>query len=418
MTGKERIKAALNHTETASVPIDFGATPVSGIHVRIVEKLRAHFALPQKPIKLIEPYQMLGEIEPDLMEIIGIDAIGLSPLCNMFGMPQQGWKEFKTHWGQTVLVPESFHVSYDNEGATYVFPAGDTSAEPSAKMPKDSFFFDAIVRQKPIDEEQLKVEDNLEEFGILSDDDLLYWKQQIASVKDSDKAVVANFGGTGLGDIALVPAMNLRDPKGIRDVAEWYMSTVMRMDYVHEIFEKQTDIALKNLARLKPIAGDTVDAVFICGTDFGTQDSTFCSPETYDELYMPYYKKINDWIHKNTNWKTFKHCCGAIESFMEQFIASGFDIMNPVQINATGMDPVLLKDKYGDRITFWGGGVDTQKVLPYGTPDEVKKQVKTQCEILGRKGGFVFNAVHNIQANTPIENVVAMIDTLNEINRK
>ncbi len=216
------------------------------------------------------------------------------------------------------------------------------------------------------------------------------------------EGVVANFGGTAIGDIALVPGMNLKHPRGIRDVADWYMSTLMRSDYLHQVFEKQTDIALQNLAKAKEASGDVVDVVFICGTDFGTQDSSFCSTEAFDELYAPYYKKINSWIHENTRWKTFKHSCGAVEPFMEHFIDSGFDIINPVQINAAGMDPMLLKEKYGDRLTFWGGGADTQKVLPFGSPEEVKAHVLKECEIFAPGGGFVFNTVHNIQANVPL----------------
>jgi len=130
---------------------------------------------------------------------------------------------------------------------------------------------------------------------------------------------------------------------------------------------------------------------------------------------MPYYRKINDWIHGNTGWKTFKHSCGAVESFMELFIESGFDIINPVQINAAGMDPVLLKKKYGNRIVFWGGGVDTQGAFAFGTPQQVREQVRRQCGILNENGGFVFNSVHNIQANVPFENVVAMLETLRDL---
>ncbi len=155
--------------------------------------------------------------------------------------------------------------------------------------------------------------------------------------------------------------------------------------------------------------------VNICGTDFGTQTSTFCSPEVYNNLWLPYYKKVNDWIHSNTEWKTFKHSCGAIEQLMPNFIESGFDIINPVQINAAGMDTVNLKKKYGDKITFWGGGVDTQHTFAFGTPQEVRDQVKRQCEILNENGGFVFNTIHNIQANVPFENVLAMLEALQEL---
>ena len=156
--------------------------------------------------------------------------------------------------------------------------------------------------------------------------------------------------------------------------------------------------------------------VFICGTDFGTQTSTFCSPRTYRNLWMPYYKKVNDWIHENTSWKTFKHCCGSVRSLIPSFIESGFDILNPVQCSAANMDAQELKNEFGEKIVFWGGGVDTQKTLPFGTPGEVRREVFERCEIFSENGGFVFSSIHNIQANTPVENIVAMLDAVHEFN--
>ena len=417
MNSKERVLATLNHQQPDKIAVDFGATPVTGIHVLAIENLRKHYDLEQKPIRVTEPYQMLGEIEDDLMEILGIDVIGLSPSNNMFGIKNHGsLKEFKTFWGQTVLVPEDFNTTIDENGDLLIYPEGDTTVAPSGKMPKTSFFFDAIIRQDPINDAELNVEDNLEEFNPISDEDLIYWNDAIAEVKDNDKAIIANMGGTAFGDIALVPGLNLRKPRGIRDIAEWYMSVIMRPDYIKGIFEKQSEIAIENLKKFYAIVGNNIDAIFLCGTDFGTQDSQFCGLGTLEEMYLPYYKKLNDWIHVNTNWKTFKHSCGAIEPFMQSFIDAGFDIINPVQINAKGMDPQHLKDTYGDRITFWGGGVDTQKVLSFGSPEDVEKQVQSECEILSKDGGFVFNTVHNIQANVPTENMVAMLDTLHNFN--
>lgn len=417
MNSKERVIATLNHQQPDRIAVDFGATPVTGIHVLAIENLRKHYGLEQKPIRVTEPYQMLGEIDDVLMEILGIDVIGLSPGDNMFGIKNYGdLKEFKTFWGQTVLLPKGFNTTIDANGDLLIYPKGDTSVAPCGKMPKTSFFFDAVNRQQAIDESKLDPNDNLEEFNPISDEDLAYWKREMDRVKNSDKAIIANMGGTAFGDIALVPGLNLLNPKGIRDIAEWYMSVIMRPDYIHEVFEKQSEIAIGNLQKFYDTVGNNIDAIFMCGTDFGTQDSQFCGIETLEEMYLPYYKKLNDWIHANTAWKTFKHSCGAIEPFLNTFIDAGFDIINPVQINASGMEPQHLKNTYGDRITFWGGGVDTQKVLSFGTPDDVKKQVQAQCEILSAKGGFVFNTVHNTQANVPVENIVAMIDTVKNFN--
>jgi len=414
MPSKRSLQQSLDHQDPVHLPLDFGSTAVTGIHALVVEKLRRHFGLEEKAVTVHEPYQMLGLVEDDLQEALGVDVTGIYGPGNMFGHRMEGWKEWKTPWDQVVLVPGDFMVKKDEQGDILMYPEGDLGVAPSAKMPKAAYFFDALNRQGVIDDKQLNPEDNLEEFGLWTDAERAHWKKEAARVKDSGLGVVASFGGTAIGDIALVPAMNLKNPKGIRDVSDWYMSTLMRPDYLHQVFEKQTDIALQNLAMAWEATGDVVDVVFICGTDFGTQDSTFCDLETYTELYAPYYRKMNDWIHQNTSWKTFKHSCGAVESFMQAFIDSGFDIINPVQVNAAGMDPLLLKEKYGDRLTFWGGGVDTQKVLPFGSPEEVSEHVSRQIEIFRPGGGFVFNSVHNIQANVPLENVLAMWETFRQ----
>ena len=412
---RQNFLKTINHQQPDKVVIDFGSTAVTGIHVIIVEKLRDYYGLEKKPVKVTEPYQMLGEIDTELIRLMGIDVIGLTGEKNMFGVANREWKQARTLWGQEVMFPGDFNYTCNENDDILMYPEGDTSVRPSAMMPKTGFFFDALDRQGPIDDSSLRLEDNLEEFTLITDHELDYWKQQIAGVENSGKAIIASLGGTALGDIALVPALGLKNPKGIRGVSEWYISTLIREDFVKNIFDKQTDIAIENLRKLYTVIGDKIDVTFICGTDFGTQNSTFCSPETYSRVWMPYYKKVNDWIHQNTAWKTFKHSCGAIESFLNLFIDSGFDIINPVQINASGMDPVELKKKYGDKIVFWGGGVDTQGVFAFGTPDQVKEQVKRQCSILNKNGGFVFNSIHNIQANVPFGNVVAMIEALKEL---
>jgi hypothetical protein len=416
MTSRQLIKTALSHHDTPGIPIDFGSTSVTGIHVLAVEHLRNYFGLEKVPVKVTEPYQMLGELGRDLREALGIDTIGITPRKNMFGITNDRWKEFKTFWGQVVLVPGDFNTSYDDRGDLLIYPEGDMSVPPSGRMPRSGFFFDSIVRQPPLDDTKLSVEDNLEEFSLVSEEDLAYWKVQIDQVRDSDKAVVANFGGTALGDIALVPGPFMKHPKGIRDIAEWYMSTVMRQDFVHELYERQTAIALANLEKIFGVVGNEVDVVFLCGTDFGTQDSQFCSVEGFEELWLPYYRKINGWIHTHTSWKTFKHSCGAVRPLLGSFIKAGFDIINPVQINAAGMIPQEIKDEFGSGLVFWGGGVDTQKVLSFGSPLDVEKQITENCRVFGQQGGFVFNTVHNVQANVPPENLEAMVKTLKKIN--
>lgn len=416
MTGKQKVLAALNHQDAGGIPFDLGSTAVTGIHASCVASLRDYYGLEKRPVKVHEPYQMLGWIDDDLKEILGADVDGIYPRCTLFGFPNENWKPWRTPYGQEVLVSEHFQIREDANGDVLIYPQGDLSAPPSGRMPKDGFFFDTIIRQPPIEEDRLDPEDNLEEFGPISDEDLQHIARELQRVKHSNRAIIATFGGTAFGDIALVPAPFLKHPRGIRDVAEWYMSTTSRPEYVHEIFEKQCACALANLERIHAIVADAIDAIFICGTDFGTQKSSFCSVDTFRRLYMPYYMQVNGWIHQHTNWKCFKHSCGAVEKFLESFIEAGFDILNPVQCSAAGMDPQLLKDRYGDRLVFWGGGVDTQHTLPFGTPAQVREEVLARCAIFARQGGFIFNPIHNIQANTPVENIAAAIDAVHEFN--
>ncbi|HBN86526.1 MAG TPA: methyltransferase [Clostridiales bacterium] len=416
MNSRNRLINALNHKED-KVPVDFSGTSVTGIHVSCVEQLREYYGLEKKPIKVWEPYQLLGYVDSDLMDAMGIDVIGISGKNNMFGIPNDNWKEWRLESGQTVLIAGGFNTTVDQDGNTYVYPEGDTSVAPSGKLPKGGYYFDSIIRQPDIDEDALDPEDNLEEFKLLSESNIKYFQGEAIKAHQTGKGVIANFGGTGIGDIALVPGPFLKNPKGIRDITEWYISTVTRQDYLHKLFERQTDIALENLKSLNKVLGEYIDVVFLCGTDFGTQQSTFCSADAFKELYMPYYKKMNNWIKQNTKWKTFKHSCGAIEPFISLFVESGFDILNPVQCSASGMDPQELKDKYGEQIIFWGGGIDTQQVLPFGSKEDVRRQVLGRLEIFAKNGGYVFNTIHNIQAKTPVENIVAMIDAVHKFNK-
>lgn len=417
MNSRERIKKAISHQKMDRLPVDFGSTPVTGIMVGLVYKLRQYFKLdkPDTPIKVIEPYQMLGEIKDDLKEVLGVDCVGIWPLKNMFGFENKEWKEWRLFDGTPVLVPSLFNIDPTEGGDILMYPEGDKSVSPSARMPKGGFYFDSIPRQKPIKENELRVENNLEEFLPISDEELRYFEKEVDYLyKNTDFAIIANFGGTGFGDIALVPAPFLRNPKGIRDVEEWYISLVERKEYIYEIFSKQCEIAIKNLEKIKQIVLDKVDVMYVCGTDFGAQNGLLSSPDLYRELYKPFYKKINGWVHNHTKWKTFKHSCGSIEPLIPELIDAGFDILNPVQCSAASMEPSHLKEKYGDKITFWGGGVDTQKTLPFGGPAEVKEEVKQRIKIFSEGGGFVFNAVHNLQSNIPLENIIAMFEVVRE----
>ena len=420
MNSREIIKKALNFEKTDKLPVDFGSTFITGISASIISKLRDFYGLDNKiPVKIIEPLQLLGEIQEDLKKILGTDCIEIWGIKNIFGfnndVESPGWKEWELFDGTPVMVPAMFNTENETKGGVYQYPEGDKSLDPSGYIPKGGFYFDAIIRQKPINDNKLNVEDNLEEFSLISDDDLEYYRKRVDFLyKNTEYAISGTFGGMSFGDVSVVPATFLREPKGIRDITEWYVSLLKRKNYIFEVFNRQCETALKNLERIYQAVSDKISVIYITGTDFGTQNGPFISNDLYRELFKSFHSKINDWIHKNTQWKTFIHSCGGIEPLIGEFISAGFDILNPMQFSAKGMDIIKLKEKYGNKIVFWGGGVDTQKTLPFGTMDEVKIEVLNRIKILRQGGGFVFSPIHNIQAKIPIENVVAMIEVVKQ----
>ena len=417
MNGKERLEATLNHQQPDRVCVDIGATWISGMHVSAVDKLRkAVLGDHDYRVKVCEPYQMLGEIDDELRNALGIDVVGRLGRKSLFGTDERDWKPFTLFDGTEVLVPHNLNTTVDEAtGDLLTYPEGDTSVPPSGRMPKGGYFFDSIVRQEPIDEDALDPADNCEEFDLLGEEDLAFYRE----VREWFEArpefgTVAVVPGTAFGDIAVVPAPFLKHPKGIRDIQEWYISIAMRPDYIKAVFERQCEIGLKNIETLIEILGDVVQVAVITGTDFGTQRGLFCSIDSYRDLFKPYHTRVNRLIHEKTNWKTFIHTCGSVWDLLPDLIEAGFDILNPVQCSAAKMDPRDLKREFGKDIVFWGGGVDTQNTLPFGTPDDVYREVRERIEIFNDGGGFVFNTIHNILGNTPLENVQGLFRAIRD----
>lgn len=425
-TSRARVEMALNHQEADRIPLDLGGCGQTGMHVTTVYQLRQalHLDPPGTPVKVIEPYQMLGEIAPDLQALLGVDVASLNTPGTLFGFRSEDWKAWEFWDGTPLLVPGKFNTEPDENGDILMYVDGDKAAPPSAKMPKGGFYFDSTVRQEPIIDERfadgqpLDPRDNAGDYGPISDEDLAFLEHESCRLHDeTDKALMLVLGGAGFGDIALVPGPWVKQPKGIRDVAEWYMSTVTRKEYVRQVFELQCELVMANLPRVYRAVGNRASVAWISGTDFGSQNSCFISPRAFRDLYKPFYRRVNDWIHQNTPWKTFIHTCGSIQPLIPDIIDAGFDILNPVQTSAANMQPAELKAKFGQQVTFWGGGVDTQSTLPFGTPEEVAAQVRERLAIFGKGGGFVFNPIHNVQAGVPVENLLAMYQTVRDYGR-
>ena len=416
MTSRERLIATLNHQPTDRLCVDFGAGFQTGIGAGAVHRLRqALLGQPEFRVKVIESYQMLGEIDEELRQALALDVVGVHGPGTMFGFKNEGWKPFTMFDGTPVQVPGEFNVTPATDGGWLIYPEGDTSVPPSGWMPKDTYFFDSINRQQALDEDHLDPADNCEEMGVISEEDVQHYARLTRHYHETtDYGIYMTLPGTAFGDIALVPAPWMKHPKGIRSVEDWYMATATEPDYVRKVFEVQCEAALKSIELLAAAVGDRAQVVFVSGTDFGTQTGQFCSVQTYRELYKPFHQAVNRQIHKLTNWKTFIHSCGAVLPFLPEFIDAGFDVLNPVQCSALGMDPRALKREFGKELVFWGGGVDTQKTLPFGTPDEVYREVRERIDIFSEGGGFVFNSVHNVQSNVPVPNLLALFRAIKD----
>jgi hypothetical protein len=226
LNSRERIVSALNHRTPDKLPVDFGGTSTSGIHASVVYKLRQYFGLdqPGTPVKIIEPYQMLGEVKDDLKQVMGVDVVNISGPGTFFGFKKEDWKPWRLWDGTSLLVPGKFNTVINNDGSFYQYAEGDKNYPPAAVLPKSGYFFDSLRRQKPLKEGELNPYDNTEEFQHLSIDDLKYISDDTEDkYKNTEYALIGSVAASGFGDIAFIPGPMLKEPKGIRDVAEWYI---------------------------------------------------------------------------------------------------------------------------------------------------------------------------------------------------
>lgn len=414
MTSRERLRRTLNHQDPGQVVADLGSTAITGIAAGALARLRAALGLPPQPPRVHEPFQILGMVDQDIIRALGVDVAGIWHLSTMFGYRNDHWKPWRLFDGTDVMIGKGCVMSEDVEGNVYLHPNADPHAPPSGLLPRGGFYFDTLVRSAPVDEEHLDGRaDFAEQYTVSTDEELRYLEAQARSLyENTELGLIGSIAGASLGDIAHVPGPWLSQPKGIREPMDWYAAHLIHPEYIRDVFAYETEIALKNAALYWEAVGARVEAVVVSGTDFGTQRGELISPEMFRELYKPFYRQINDWIHQHTPWKVFFHCCGSIVQLLDDFIDCGVDILNPVQCSAVGMDPAFLKSRYGDRLVFWGGGINTQWTLPFGTPDEVRAEALERLRVFAPGGGYVFSAVHNIQQPTPVENMLALFDAV------
>lgn len=411
MTSRQRLIKTLNHEQPDHIPIDLGSTSVTGISASTLYRLRNFLGLPEHPVIIGEMFQMLGLVEEDVREMLKVDVVGLPGPANFFGVREnKSYRPFTMFDGTPTRIADNNVLSTGENGRIYLYPQGDQSVPPCAQMPVGGYFFDNIDRAGEFDEDDLDPDRDFQDaFSLMSEEDAAYFERESKRLdEETSYGIVGSFGGGGLGDVAILPGPAEKHPRGIRRMEDWLVAHILYPEYIERVYEMQTEIALKNLEIYRQAVGERIQVIFLSGTDFGTQNGPFISLELFRKLYKPFYRKMNDWIHANTNWKIFYHSCGSIAAYLDDFAEIGVDILNPVQLSAAGMDPLMLKEKYGDTFTFWGGGADTQQMLPFGTPEQISADVAHRLDILAQGGGYVFNTIHNIVANVPTENLMAM----------
>lgn len=416
MTSRERVELTLAHEEPDRVPVDLGSSLVTGIQASAYAGVKKALGISQGEIRVYEPFQMLAEVEEPVRRALGVDVYGITLPDTIFGYKNENWKPFRLFDGTEVRVSEHFVWDELPNGDLVQYPQGDRNLPPSGRMPKDGFYFDAIVRQEPIDDARLDPGEWVEQtYGLFGEEQMRFLEEQSRwYFENTEYALFGNFGGGSFGDIAIVLGPHIPFPKGIRDPEEFYVSHITRKEYIREIFERTLEIQMKNIEMYRQAVGERIQVIEINGNDFGSQNGPFISPQMYRDLYKPYHKEMNDWVHANTGWKTFFHSCGSNVAFLDDFREAGVDILNPVQISAAGMDPEYLKKNYGRDFVFWGGAVDAQHTLPFGSVEEVLREVKENIATFKSGGGYVFNNVHNIQAGVPVENILALFQALRE----
>ena len=370
MKSRERVLRAIEHKPVDRYPIDLGMHFSTGISVFAYRDLREYLGLPTDKIELVDTVQMLARVDEDVLDRFHIDTILLNP-------PFRSQKRWNVRGKYVFSVPSQFCPQLQGNG-DYIVAEG----EAKMRLPAGGYFFDGAWLQAH--DETGEAEMRL--FGERA--------RQMREESDRFTCLHGQFVGFFTG-IDMACDM-LTEP-----------------DSVHEanrgMLREQTE-RLKVFARS---GGDSVDAVEI-NSDLGMQNAPMLSPQCYEEFVYPYMKKFIAAIKDYTGAKVFLHSCGSIEPLIPMLIDAGVDCLNPVQISAAGMDAAALKEKYGKEICFWGGGCNTQSVLPFRSPEEVRENTKALTDIFKRGYGFVFNQVHNIMGNVPPQNIVAMLDAAYE----
>lgn len=362
MTSRARLLAALAHEMPDRVPMDLGATPDSTMILPGYERLKQHLGM-ASPSRIVNRMMQAVEVEEPVLQALGIDTRGVYPQAPP-PLILEG-DRYRDEWGVERMRPAGA-LYYDQ--VSYPL-SGEITERDIARYPWPDP--DNPVRTRGVGEAVRRIR------------------------QDTEYAVVLN-----------LPSAFVHTSQYLRGFEDWFMDLAFNRRLLGILFDAVMEVNLGICRNLLKAAGDGVDVVFTAD-DLGFQGGLMMAPDLYRDVIKPRHRRYLQAIHELTPAKVLFHTCGSVVDIMDDLIELGVDILNPVQVSAAGMDPATLKQVWGDRLCFWGG-IDTQHLLPRGSVEEVRAGVERQIGILGRGGGYVLGAVHNIQPDVPPENVVAL----------
>ena len=401
MNSRERVLKAVNFETPDRVPIDLGGIRASGINAVVYDKLKSRLGL-NTPTRIHDTMQVLAELEMKVIDEFHIDVLPLEPMTAGWARQDSSKGVRKTLFcGLDVCFQPGTNIE-EKEDGSWVLKGSD--GRDAARMPRDGFYFDfvtSIMANRRIDPDLFRPSITV------TDEELDVFAEHGRFLhENTDKALLG--WGAAISLIGLSFLLSDNITQGSLD--EWLCMLMTEKNTAHEMMDRYVESVIQRTKLFHEAVGDRCFAWGVGSDDAGTQRGEFLSPELFREMIIPHYKKLCDWIHANTNWKTYLHSCGSIYRYIPDWIDAGIDILNPVQISAKNMEPDRLVKEFGGKIVFWGGGCDTQKTLPLASPEEVRDHVRRNMRIFSSgSGGFVFTQVHNIQQDVPVENVEAML---------
>ena len=406
MTGRERVLTALNHREPDRVPIDLSGHRSSGIAAMLYPKLRAHLGLEPRPVRVYDPIQQLAIVDEDVLDRFGVDTIELG---RGFALEDAHWADWTLPDGAPCQMP-AWALPEREEGRWVM---RSPSGQVIAAMPDGAWYFEQTAWPWLEEDDPDHIAEAMSECmwtGIASPPGPLIGGEDGAGIfSEGAKALRAR---TERAIIGLFGGNLLETGQFFYRNDQFLMLLAADPPKVHRFLDKLVEFHLKNLETFMGAVGEHID-VILFGDDLGMQHGPQIGPDMYDEYFKPRHKLLWGRAKELADVKVMLHCCGGVRELMPGLIDAGLDAINPVQVSCRGMGATELKREFGKDMVFWGGGCDTQEVLPLGTPESVAAHTRKQVEALAPGGGFVFQQVHNILANVPTENIVAMFDAVN-----